>query len=153
MERGDHVTGPNDQEPGLIRRTGPRAGLVAVGGRTGVGLFYGGQLGAVAYPPPGWAGWPATAGVARTPLAGTPARQVRPYLAPVPPLRLPGSRIQDLLTNAAERYERPLENIDLVHMSVDESRALVGRALAVVAAVVVVDVKTTGLILRHLGIG
>jgi hypothetical protein len=150
--QGDVMTGRDDRKR-LIRRSEPQAGIVAVGGQAGIGLFYGGQLGAVAYPPPEWPGWPATNGVARTRLADHPTPQVRPYLTSMQPLRLPGSRIQDLLTNAAERYERPLENIDLVHMSIDESRTVVGRALAVVAAVVVVDVKTTGLILRHLGIG
>ncbi len=142
-----------DQTAGLARRSQPRGAVVVEGGRTGVGLFYGDQLGAVAYPPQGWAGWPSVAGVARTPLAGTSAREARSYLAPVPHARLRESHVQNLLMEAAERYERPLENVDLMHMSLDESRPLVGRALAVVTAVIVVDVKTTGLILRHLGIG
>ena len=42
------------QGPWLVRRSEPRAAVVAVAGRPGVGIFYQGQQGAVAYPPPEW---------------------------------------------------------------------------------------------------
>jgi len=148
------------QPPGArkrLTRREPALAVVSTEGQLGVGAFSGGQLGAVAYPPPGVAlpgglyiphAWTefrtGTAVPARTPALWPVTSRRKRQAAPM----------VDLLIRASEGEfpEKSLTTFHVLELTAEENSRVLPAFIAVVGAMAVVDATTTAHVVHALGI-